>query len=90
MHIGFFGSPNNSQVIRVRGAAAPILFSFQLLVCYAHPIYRYIYIIRDPTHNRNNEFILREKKMAYLFIDCIFLLSYIFLRFCSVILYIYY
>ena len=30
-------------VIRERGAAAPILFSFRLPVCYARPIYIYIY-----------------------------------------------
>ena len=50
------------QVIRVRGAAAPILFSFPLPVCNARPIYIYIYIyiniICVPTRNRNNEFIL--------------------------------
>ena len=50
--------------------AAPILFSFRLPVCNAHPIYIYIYIyiICVPTRNRNNEFILefilREIKMA--------------------------
>ena len=64
MHTAFFGLPNNSQVIRVRGAAAPILFSFRLPVCYARPIYIYIYIIRVPTRDRNNEFILHETKMA--------------------------
>ena len=37
---GFFCLLNNSQVIRVRGVAAPILFSFRLPVCNA----RYIYI----------------------------------------------
>ena len=37
---------------------SPILFSFQLPVCYARPIYIYIYIIHVPTRNRNNEFIL--------------------------------
>ena len=44
--------------------AAPILFSFPLPVCNARPIY----IIRVPTRNRNNEFILqfilRKIKMA--------------------------
>ena len=55
MHTAFFDLPNNSQVIRVRGAAAPILFSFRLpVVCNA----RYIYIICDPMRNHNNEFIL--------------------------------
>ena len=45
---------------------APILFSFRLTVCYARPIYIYIYIIHVPTHNRNNEFIIYipRKKMA--------------------------
>ena len=38
--------------------AAPILFSFRLPVCNARPIYIYIYIIRIPTRNNNNEFIL--------------------------------
>ena len=33
-----------TQVIQVHGAAAPILFSFQLPVCNASPIYIYIYI----------------------------------------------
>ena len=33
----------DAQVIRVRGAAAPILFSFRLPVCNARPIDRYIY-----------------------------------------------
>ena len=46
--------------------AAPILFSFRLLVCNAR--YIYIYIICASTRNHNNEFILefilRETKMG--------------------------
>ena len=30
MHTAFFGLPNNSQVIRVRGAAAPRVFSTRI------------------------------------------------------------
>ena len=37
------GFKKDVQVIQVRGAAAPILFSFQLPVCNARYIYIYIY-----------------------------------------------
>ena len=40
------------------------MFSFRLPVCNAHPIDIRTYIICVPMCNRNNEFILREKKMA--------------------------
>ena len=40
------------------GCGSPLLFSFQLPICYTRPIYIYICIVCVPTRNRNNEFIL--------------------------------
>ena len=61
MHTAFFGLPKNSQVIRVRGAAAPRVFltritCFFLIITYYILYNKYtIHNIIYKGHNDNNE-----------------------------------